>query len=129
MNRQIQMAFVAIAVAASHGKPGARRAIGLSSTTRSPLLPDLPTIAEQSLPNYALDGWVAVVGPAGVPKPGVERAYQAVRSAVAVSEVRVALLAQGYQLQSPPPDSTAAFFRSEVSRMARLVKQSGLKLD
>ena len=53
----------------------------------------------------------------------------AVRSAVAVSEVRVALLAQGYQLQSPPPDSTAAFFRSEVSRMARLVKQSGLKWD
>ena len=42
---------------------------------------------------------------------------------------RDALLAQGYQLQSPPPDSTAAFFRSEVSRMARLVKQSGLKLD
>ena len=40
-----------------------------------------------------------------------------------------ALLAQGYQLQSPPPDATVAFFRSEVSRMARLVKQSGLKLD
>ena len=72
---------------------------------------------------------MAVAGPAGVPKPGVERAYQAVRSAVAVSEVRVALLAQGYQLQSPPPDATAAFFRSEVSRMAKLVKQSGLKLD
>lgn len=121
MNRQIQIAFVAIAVAASHVKAGALRAIGLSSTTRSPLLPDLPTIAEQGLPNYALDGWVAVAGPAGVPKPGVERAYQAVRSAVAVSEVRVALLAQGYQLQSPPPDSTAAFFRSEVSRMAKLV--------
>ena len=64
---------------------------------------------------------MAVAGPAGVPKPGVERAYQAVRSAVAVSEVRVALLAQGYQLQRPPPDSTAAFFRSEVSRMAKLV--------
>ena len=72
---------------------------------------------------------MAVAGPAGVPKPGVERAYQAVRSAVAVSEVRVALLAQGYQLQSPPPDATVASFRSEVSRMARLVKQSGLKLD
>ncbi|WP_232476494.1 MULTISPECIES: hypothetical protein [unclassified Acidovorax] len=39
------------------------------------------------------------------------------------------LLAQGYPLQSPPPDATAAFFRSEASRMARLVKQAGLKLD
>ena len=67
MNRQIQMAFIAIAVAAPHVKAGALRAIGLSSTTRSPLLPDLPTIAEQGLPNYALDGWVAVVGPAGLP--------------------------------------------------------------
>ena len=126
---QIQMAFIAIAVAAPHVKSGALRAIGLSSTTRSPLLPDLPTIAEQGLPQYALDGWVAVVGPAGLPKPEVERAYQAVRSAVAVPEVRDALLAQGYQLQSPPPDATAAFFRSEVGRMAKLVKQSGLKLD
>ena len=67
MNRQIQIAFVAIAVAASHVKPGARRAIGLSSPTRSPMLPDLPTIVAQGLPNYALDGWVAVVGPAGLP--------------------------------------------------------------
>ena len=126
---QIQMAFIAIAVAAPHVKSDALRAMCLSSTTRSPVLPNLPTIAEQGLPHYALDGWVAVVGPAGLPKPEVERAYQAVRSAVAAPEVRDALLAQGYQLQSPPPDATAAFFRSEVSRMAKLVKQSGLKLD
>ena len=126
---QIQMAFIAVAVAAPHVKAGALRAIGLSSTTRSPLLPDLATIAEQGLTNYALDGWVAVVGPAGLPRAEVDRAYNAVRSAVAAPEVRDALLAQGYQLQSPAPDATAAFFRSEVDRMAKLVKQSGLKLD
>ncbi len=126
---QIQMAFIAVAVAVPHVKSGALRAIGLSSTTRSPLLPDLPTIAEQGLPNYALDGWVAVVGPAGLPRAEVDRAYNAVRSAVAAPEVREALLAQGYQLQSPAPDATAAFFRSEVDRMAKLVRQSGLKLD
>lgn len=126
---QIQMAFIAVAVAAPHVKAGALRAIGLSSTTRSPLLPDLATIAEQGLPNYALDGWVAVVGPAGLPRAEVDRAYNAVRSAVAAPEVRDALLAQGYQLQSPAPDAMAAFFRSEVDRMAKLVKQSGLKLD
>ena len=51
MNRQIQMAFIAIAVAAPHVKAGALRAIGLSSTTRSPLLPDLPTIVAQGLPH------------------------------------------------------------------------------
>ena len=51
MNRQIQIAFVAIAVAASHVKPGARRAIGLSSPTRSHLLPDLRTIVAQGLPH------------------------------------------------------------------------------
>ena len=51
MNRQSQIAVVAIAVAASHGKPGARRAIGLSSPPRSPMLPDLPTIVAQGLPH------------------------------------------------------------------------------
>ena len=129
LGAQIQMAFIAVAVAAPHVKAGALRAIGLSSTTRSPLLPDLATIAEQGLPNYALDGWVAVVGPAGLPRAEVDLAYNAVLSAVAAPEVRDALLAQGYQLQSPAPDATAAFFRSEVDRMAKLVKQSGLKLD
>lgn len=126
---QIQMAFIAVAVAAPHVKSGALRAIGLSSTTRSPLLPDLATIAEQGLPNYALDGWVAVVGPAGLPKAEVDRAYHGVRNAVEAPQVREALLAQGYQLQSPPPDATAVFFRSEVDRMAKLVRQSGLTLD
>ena len=122
------MAFIAIAVAASHVKAGALRAIGLSSTTRSPLLPDLPTIAEQGLPNYALDGWVAVVGPAGSPKAEVERAYQGVRSGGSAGSARC-LAGAGLSVAKPTPDATVSFFRSEVSRMARLVKQSGLKLD
>ena len=56
---QIQLAFIAVAVAVPHVKAGTLKAIGLSSTTRSALLPDLPTIAEQGLPQYALDGWMA----------------------------------------------------------------------
>jgi tripartite-type tricarboxylate transporter receptor subunit TctC len=126
---QIQLAFIAVAVAAPHVKAGTLKAIGLSSTTRSPLLPDLPTIAEQGLPQYALDGWVGMVGPAGLPKAETERVYQAVRATLGMPEVRDALLAQGYLLQATAPDATAAFFRTEVARMARLVKQSGLKID
>lgn len=129
MGGQIQLAFIAVAVAAPHVKAGTLKAIGLSSTTRSPLLPDLPTIAEQGLPQYVLDGWVGIVGPAGLPKAEAERIYQGVRTALAVPEVRDALLAQGYQLQPTAPDATVAFFRAEVARMAKLVKQSGLKID
>ena len=66
---QIQMAFIAIAVAAPHVKSGALRAMGLSSTTRSPLLPDLPTIAEQGLPHYALDGLWRSWGLQACPNP------------------------------------------------------------
>lgn len=126
---QIQMAFIAVAVAAPYVKAGTLRAIGVSSATRSALLPDVPTIAEQGLSQYALDGWVAVVGPAGLPKAEVDRVYQAVRTALIVPEARDALLAQGYQLQATTPDATTAFFRTEVARMAKLVKQSGLKID
>ena len=126
---QIQLAFIAVAVAVQHVKTGALKAIGLSSATRSPLLPDLPTIAEQGLPNYVLDGWVAIIGPAGLPKAEVERAYQGVRSALGQPEIREALLAQGYQLNHPTPEATTAYFRSELARMAKLVKQAGVKLD
>lgn len=126
---QIQLAFIAVAVAVPHVKAGTLKAIGLSSTTRSALLPDLATIAEQGLAKYALDGWVAVVGPAGMPKADTDRVYQAVRATLATPEARDALLAQGYQLQGTTPEATTAYFRAEVARMATLVKQSGLKID
>jgi tripartite-type tricarboxylate transporter receptor subunit TctC len=126
---QVQLAVIAVAVAAPLVKAGSLRAIGVTSTARSPLLPDVPTIAEQGLPNYAIDGWVAVIGPAGIAKAEVQRINAAVKSTVELPEVRESLLAQGYVLKVNSPEEAGAFFRSEATRMAKLVRQANVKID
>jgi tripartite-type tricarboxylate transporter receptor subunit TctC len=126
---QVQLGVLAINVAMPHLKSGALRALGLTSAKRSPLLPELPAIAEQGLPRYAIEGWIAVIGPAGLGRADTDRIYRAFKETVETPEVRDVLLAQGYTLQSLPPDATAAWFRSERDRMAALVRQAGVKID
>jgi len=68
LSGQVQLGVVAVAPAMAHIKAGNLRAIGITSAKRSASLPDVPTIAEQGLPQYELDGWIAAIAPAGVPK-------------------------------------------------------------
>ncbi|GKT24347.1 hypothetical protein AVHM3334_14490 [Acidovorax sp. SUPP3334] len=73
---QVQLSVVAVAPAAPHIKSGALRAIGVTTAARVASLPGVPTLAEQGLPAYELEGWIAAVGPAGLPKAEVDRLYQ-----------------------------------------------------
>ena len=126
---QVQLAVVAVAPAAAHIKSGALRAMGVTTSTRVASLPGVPTIAEQGLPAYELDGWIAPVAPAGLPKTELARLYNAFKAAMEMPEARDALVAQGYEIKLTPPDAAAAFFRSEAARMAQVVKNANVKLD
>ena len=126
---QVQLAVVAVAPAAAHIRSGALRALGVTTAQRTPALPEVPTIAEQGLPNYALEGWIAAIGPAGLPRAEVNRLYEGFKAAVAMSEARDALVAQGYTVQMQTPEATAAFFRTELARMAAVVRQAKVQMD
>lgn len=126
---QVQLGVVAVAPAAGHIKSGALRALGVTSAARVASLPQVPTIAEQGLPGYELDGWIAAIGPAGLPKAEVERIYQGFQRALQMPEAREALVAQGYVIRLPQPEETAAFFRSEAARMAQVVKKANVRMD
>ncbi|MDA8447587.1 tripartite tricarboxylate transporter substrate binding protein [Paracidovorax valerianellae] len=125
----VQLGVVAVAPAAPHIKSGALRAIGVTTATRVKALPGVPTLAEQGLPAYELEGWVAAVGPAGLPKAEVDRLYQGFKAALDMPEARDALIAQGYEIKLTPPDASAAFFRSELARMAQVVKNANVSMD
>ena len=71
-------------------------------------LPGVPTIAEQGLPAYELDGWIAPVAPSGLPKTELARLYNAFKAAMEMPEARDALVAQGYEIKLTPPDAAAA---------------------
>jgi tripartite-type tricarboxylate transporter receptor subunit TctC len=124
---QVQLGFVAISVAAQHIKAGTLKALGVTTPARSPLMPDVPTIAEQGLKNYALDGWFAAIGPAGLPAAEVQRLHAAFKTTLADPAVRDALLAQGYILEGSTPEKARAYFASEIERMRKLAEQAGIK--
>jgi tripartite-type tricarboxylate transporter receptor subunit TctC len=122
---QVDMAFISVTAAAPHIKSGKLRAIGMSTKTRSPVLPDVPTLAESGLPNYSFDAWIALVGPAGLPAPMVQKFYTDTKTVLAQKDVQDALAQQGITVINSTPEQAAPFFRSEMEKHARLVKQSG----
>jgi len=70
---RVQSMFTDIAAASAQIKAGTLRPIVVTSKARSALLPDLPTIAETAVPDYDLSGWIALLAPAGTPKPIIDR--------------------------------------------------------
>ena len=72
---QVEMGVVALPAVQPHLKSGALRAIGLCGPARSPAAPEMPTVAEQGLPNYVVEGWFAVIGPAKMQAADVQRVH------------------------------------------------------
>lgn len=126
---QVQLGVVAVAPAAAYIQAGSLRALGVTTASRVPLLPGVPTIAEQGLPGFELDGWIAPVAPTGLPKAEIDRLYNAFKAAMDMPEARDALIAQGYEIKLTQPEAAAAFFRSEAARMAQVVKNAHVKID
>jgi tripartite-type tricarboxylate transporter receptor subunit TctC len=126
---QVEMGVVALPAVQGHLKSGALRAIGVGGQSRVPQAPDVPTIAEQGLPNYDVAGWFAVVGPAKLPAAEVKRIHDAFVTAFATPEVREAMATQGNIINPTSPEAAAEFFRSETARYANLVKKAGVTLD
>ena len=89
----------------------------------------MPTLAESGLPNYSFDAWIAVVGPAGLPKPIVQKYYTDFKTVLAQKEVQDALAAQGIAVINSTPEQAVPFFKSELDKHAVLVKKSGATVD
>ena len=92
-------------------------------------MPELPTMAEAGVPKYSFDAWIALIGPAGLPKTIVDSHYAAIRTALAAPEAQAAIAGQGLTMLNTAPETLPAFFQSELTKHQKLVKQSGATLD
>ncbi|MFC5606730.1 tripartite tricarboxylate transporter substrate binding protein [Variovorax soli] len=129
LSGQVQFGVVALPAIQAHIKSGAVKAIGLCGSARSPAAPDIPTIAEQGLPQYDVEGWFAVVGPAKLPAAEVKRVHDAFVKAFASPDVAEAMAKQGNVIRPSSPEEAASFFRSEAARYAALAKKASISLD
>jgi tripartite-type tricarboxylate transporter receptor subunit TctC len=103
------------------------KGLAVSSAQRSPLAPDLPTVAEAGVPGYELTAWAAAFVPAKTPKPVVDRLHDAFDAALADASVRDALLRAGIEPATSTPDALRAFVASEIKKWANIVKAAGIQ--
>jgi tripartite-type tricarboxylate transporter receptor subunit TctC len=110
-------------------REGKLRALGVTSLARSPAAPEIPTIAEQGLPGFDAVSWFALFAPAGTPRPIVDKLQQEVKKIITGPEVGKRLADAGLEVVASTPDELAAYQRTEIAKWAKVVKDSGAKVD
>lgn len=122
---QTDLMTVDLATSLPQVKAGKLRALGISSPRRSPLVPNVPAIAE-SLPGYEFSYWNAIYAPAGTPAPVVQRLNELARRAMAAPALRQVVEQTGQETALSSPEDLAKFQLSELARWGRIIKAAGI---
>ena len=126
---QVDLMFSPIASSIQYVKAGRLKALGVTSSKRVPLMPDLPTIAESGLPGYASSAWYGVVAPARVSPDIIQKLNRELNALLKSPEFREGMVARGAIPMGGSSAEFAAFIRQEVDKYAALVKESGIKAE
>ena len=127
---QVPVFFDQVSTSVSHVRAGKLRALGVTTRTRSPVLPDVPTIDEAGLPGYEDVTWTGLLAPAGTPREVRERLRAEIARAVAVPELRARFLERGIELvSSATPADYSDYIRSEVASFGRIAREANLKSE
>lgn len=129
MGGQTNMMFDNLPSSMPHIKSGMLRALAVTSAKRSPALPDVPTIAEAGVPGYEASSWFGVLAPAGTPKEIVARLNADIVKVLAAPDIKERLSAQGADPVGNTPEQFAAYIRTEQIKWAKVVKDSGAKIE
>ena len=129
MGGQVDMMFDTAASAMPHVRSGKLRALAIATPKRHPDFPDLPTFAEQGLPDYSINSWYSLHAPAGTPRDVIQKLHGEVVIALRAPDVAERLRALNADPGGMPPDEFAVFVRQEADRYGQVIKKAGIKLD
>ena len=126
MGGSLQLTFVDMANALAQAKGGKLRGIAVTNAKRSALAPDMPAIAEE-LPGYEIIAWFALMAPAKLPEPIVQRLHETNMKALAKPDVKEKFATVGTDVAPMNPAELARFIQAEVAHWAKLVKLAGIQ--
>jgi tripartite-type tricarboxylate transporter receptor subunit TctC len=125
----VDMAFDGMGTSAPQIKGGKLRALAVSTTTRSPVVPDVPTLQEVGVPDFDVTTWYAIWAVKGTPREIVDRMYAEVVKALAQPDMKKIWEEQGAIAGGQPPAEFGRFVHSEVIRWSKVVKDANIKID
>jgi tripartite-type tricarboxylate transporter receptor subunit TctC len=125
----IQLIFATAASAVGHIKSGKIRALAVTTLKRSPLVPDLPTVAETGLKGFEANNWYGVMVPANTSRAIIMRLNKDISTALLTPDIKEVLFKQGLDSAPESPEAFGAYIKSELAKWAKVVKASGLKAE
>jgi tripartite-type tricarboxylate transporter receptor subunit TctC len=126
---QVQMMFDAVPTMAANAKAGKVKALATSGSKRSPVTPEIPTVAEAGLPGYESGIWLGLMAPAKTPRPVLEKLNAEVNKILSSPEVKESWLKQGTLTMGMSIEQFDKFLKEEIVKWAKVVKMSGAKAD
>ncbi len=126
---QVSAAMPGLAAMMTHIRSGKLRALAVSGGSRSPLLPEVPTLAEAGLTGYAAYVWMGMLAPKGTPAPVIDKLHREFLVALRAPEVQNFMNTAAIEVIGSTPEEFGAFFRKDKELWARIIKEVGAKVD
>ena len=126
---QIKVIFGNVISSGPHIQSGSLRALAVTSAKRSPLLPDVPTMAEAGYPGIEVEDRYAIFGPAKMPAEHVKKVHDAFREAMLLPDLQPRLLQQGIFADLMGPEDLAKFIRKEMAELKAIAEKAGIKAE
>jgi tripartite-type tricarboxylate transporter receptor subunit TctC len=118
-----------MAVVLPHVQAGRLRALAVTGAKATPLVPNVPSVAESGLPGFVIESWWGILGPAGIAQPIVSRLNTELVKALQQKDVRDRFATLGVEARHSTPEEFGALIKSEVARFAKLVKDVGIRAE
>jgi tripartite-type tricarboxylate transporter receptor subunit TctC len=126
---EVDLGFGPLAGALPHIRAGRLHLLAITDVTRSPLLPEAPTLVESGLPDFRYAGWIGVFAPAGTPRPLIGRLHAEWTRALATADIRERMPGWGYEPVGSSPEAFQAKYKSDLELYARIVRDAKVPLQ
>jgi tripartite-type tricarboxylate transporter receptor subunit TctC len=126
---QTSLLFATMPTVLPQVQAGRLKALAVTSSSRSPAAPELPTIAEVALPGYSVTNWIGIFAPAGTPRDVVQKLNGEIIRTMQAPDIQKRLVNEGAKFTAGTPDQFGAFVRAEMTKWAKVVKEAGIRVD